>query len=130
MKVVYPVILTQDNDIYLAEIPDFDIMTQGESLADAIEMARDAISITGVDMQDENKELPKPTNIIDIHSDDGIVTLVDVDLEAYRRMIENRSVKKNCTLPAWLCAKAEQANINFSQTLQEALTEKLHLNKA
>lgn len=128
MKNVYPVILTENNDGYIAEIPDFDIMTQGKSLADAIDMARDAISITGIDMQDDKKDIPKPSNISEIHSDNGIVTLVDVDFEAYRRMTENRSVRKNCTLPAWLCAKAEQENINFSQTLQEALTEKLHLN--
>lgn len=37
----------------------------------------------------------------------------------------NRVVKKNYTIPYWLCAKAETAGVNFSQLLQEALKSKL-----
>jgi post-segregation antitoxin (ccd killing protein) len=33
--------------------------------------------------------------------------------------------KKTLTLPSWLNAKAENAGINFSAALQEALKEKL-----
>ena len=38
-------------------------------------------------------------------------------------------MKKNCTLPSWLCYEAEKANINFSAVLQEALKEKLNISK-
>jgi antitoxin HicB len=34
-------------------------------------------------------------------------------------------VKKNCTIPAWLNARAEAIGVNFSQTLQEALLAKI-----
>ena len=36
-------------------------------------------------------------------------------------------VKKNCTLPSWLCYEAEKANINFSQVLQAALKKELNI---
>ena len=38
MKEVYPVILTPDNEMFLVNVPDFDIMTQGTDLANALEM--------------------------------------------------------------------------------------------
>ena len=80
MKEVYPVILTPDNEMFLVNVPDFDIMTQGTDLANALEMARDAICITAVDMQDENKTLPMPSAISSINAEgDSIVTLVAVE---------------------------------------------------
>lgn len=39
MKNAYPIVMTQGKDFIVAYIPDFDINTQGESVADAIEMA-------------------------------------------------------------------------------------------
>lgn len=130
MKNVYPVIITKAENDYLVEIPDFDnSMTEGKSLSEAIDMARDAISLLGITMQDTNQELPSATPIHQIATEnkEAIVTLVDVDFDAYRKSLENRSVKKNCTLPAWLCTKAEKAGINFSQVLQEALKERLNI---
>lgn len=39
-----------------------------------------------------------------------------------------QSVRKNVTIPAWLCEIAKQKNINFSQTLQKALMEELNIS--
>ncbi len=130
MKKVYPIILTPDKEMFLVDIPDFDIMTQGTDLVNALEMARDAICITAVDMQDENKTLPEPSVISSINAtdDNSIITLVDVDVDAYKRMLDNRAVKKNCTIPSWLNVKAEEAGINFSQVLREALENRLNIN--
>ena len=48
-RMAYPVVISKENDgFYYVEIPDFDIATQGESVADAMEMARDAIGIMGM----------------------------------------------------------------------------------
>ncbi|MGN1481702.1 type II toxin-antitoxin system HicB family antitoxin [Porcipelethomonas sp.] len=128
MKRVYPIILTPDDEMFLVNVPDFDIMTQGTDLANAIEMARDVICITAVDMQDENKTLPEPSAVSSIKAEkNSIVTLVDVDFDAYRRMLDNRTVKKNCTIPSWLNVKAEEAGINFSSVLREALENRLNI---
>lgn len=131
MKVCYPVILTkcEDGSGYLVTIPDFDNNTFGETITEAIDMARDAISVLGVSYEDRRQELPKPSELAELNCKaNEIKTLVDADLGAYRRMLDNRAVKKNCTIPSWLNEKAEQANINFSAVLQEALKQRLQLH--
>lgn len=110
-------------------IPDFDIATQGTDVADAIGMARDAIGLVGIDMEDDGKELPLPESTIEKAEENDIVTLVDVDFAEYRRKHENRAVKKNCTIPSWLNEEAEKAGVNFSKVLQEALMNVLNVSK-
>lgn len=128
MKNAYPIVLTPDETGFLVYVPDFDINTQGEDLVDAIEMARDAIGLVGIDMEDDKKTLPTPTDPDAVRREKGdIVTLADVDFTEYRLQNEMRSVKKNCTLPGWLCYRAEKAGLNFSQVLQDALKERLHV---
>ncbi len=128
MKRVYPAILTPDKNCILVTVPDFDIMTQGENLADAIDMARDAINLMGVQYEDDHKTIPEASAVSALSLEEGqISTLIDCDFDEYRKMLDNRAVKKNCTLPSWLNKKAEAAHINFSQTLQDALLEKLDI---
>ena len=43
MRNVYPVFFTKTNDKVLVEVPDLDILTEGNDMNDAIDMARDAI---------------------------------------------------------------------------------------
>lgn len=128
MKGVYPIILTPDGTGFTVYIPDFDIYTQGNDLTEAIVMARDAIGLMGIDMQDDGKDLPAPSDAKAIQVADGdLVTLVDVDFVEYRRKNDMKVVKKNCTIPSWLCYEAEKANINFSQALQAALKRELNI---
>ena len=63
MKGAYPIILQKTEDGYYVNIPDFEIGTQGDSIADAMEMARDAIGLTGIDMEDDGKTLPEPYTV-------------------------------------------------------------------
>ncbi len=131
MKVFYPVILEkcEDGSGYLVTIPDFDNNTFGETIPEAIEMARDAINLLCVTYEDDKEEFPAPSDIAALSCKaNEIKTLVDADPDAYRRMLDNRAVKKNCTIPSWLNEKAEQANINFSAVLQEALKQRLQIH--
>jgi predicted RNase H-like HicB family nuclease len=126
VKIAYPVIISQGQKFLIASVPDCDIDTQGTSIVDAIEMARDAISIWCVGQQDAGRDLPEPSELTAIKHDAGdTVTLVDVDVDAYRRKLDNRAVRKNLTVPSWLNEQAERAGINFSGVLQEALKQKL-----
>lgn len=128
MKKTYPIVLIPEDTGFTVYIPDFDINTQGDDLTEAIEMARDAIGIMGIDMEDDGKTIPAATATSSVkHATGEIVSLVDVDFSEYRRKNETRVVKKNCTVPSWLCYEAEKANINFSQVLQAALKRELHI---
>lgn len=92
MKKAYPVIFTQADDVFLIEVPDLDIVTEGENKENAIEMAKDAISLTIVTMEDEKILVPDASAMegVDItkgtFADKGksVVSMVEVDTEAYR----------------------------------------------
>ena len=43
-----------------------------------------------------------------------------------RKRANEKYVKKTLTIPAWLNKAALEQNINFSQTLQEALLNKIN----
>ena len=122
MKKVYPVIFTKLDDGYAAYVPDMNIDTQGDDLAEAIEMARDAIGIMGIDREEDKKEIPEPSKIADIHCNPGdIVSMVDIDFAAYRRAHDQRTVRRNVSLPSWLNEAADKAGLNVSSVLQNAL---------
>ena len=140
MKQVYPVFIAEYKKDYLVYVPDMDIYTEGKTMADAIEMARDAIGLKGIDFEDDEKKIPIPSSREDAISkakknrdifdySTGILTLVDVNFTEYRRRMDNKAVRRNVTLPNWLNAEAEKAQINVSRVLQEALINVLGLSR-
>lgn len=129
MKKAYPVIFTPAKEGgFTSYIPDFEINSQGEDLADVIENTRDAIGIIGIDMEDEGKSLPEPSTVIQ-HKDNEIISFVDVDFIEYRRQNDMRTVRRNVSLPSWLNVEAEKAGLNVSSVLQNALKQALGLEK-
>ena len=63
MKAAYPVIFREDkNDKvpFYVYVPDLEVSTQGTSMTDAIEMARDAIQLKIVSLEDDKQDVPKP----------------------------------------------------------------------
>lgn len=130
MKAAYPVVLKKGSSHIIVFVPDFNINTQGKDMAEALEMAADAIGLAGVYLEDEKAPIPKPSAIDSIKKEEAeILSLVAVDFDEYRRKNDMRTVKKNCTIPSWLCYQAERAGINFSATLQSALKKELHITE-
>lgn len=135
MRAAYPTIFTKTNEGYLIEVPDLEILTQGTDVENAIEMARDAISITIVSMEDMKQVVPAPSPMecIDVgkgtFADEGkgFVSMVDTDIAEYRRRIDKKPVRRNVSLPSWLNYEVNEAGINVSRFLQDALMEKLNL---
>ncbi len=82
----YPIVMTPGNSFIVVFIPDFNINTQGKDYPEAIEMARDAIGVVGIDMEDDGEELPIPSDLRAVvpENDKSVVTLVDVDFAEYR----------------------------------------------
>ena len=132
MTTVYPVILTKDKDDILIEVPDLEILTEAKNIQEAVVMARDAIGLTGISMQDNGDSIPEPSDIDDIDVSKGtfadvgkgIKTLVDIDFDEYRRKNDNKMVRRNVTLPNWMNRRAEQEHLNVSRFLQDALAER------
>lgn len=133
MKNVYPVFIKKEKKDYLVYLPDVDDYTSGKTFYDAINMARDLLGALSLETK-----LPSPSDSEkakriaeekaddpDFKFSDADITYVDIDTEEYKKKLDTRSVKKNCTIPAWLNDKAEAAGVNFSRALQDALIKKL-----
>ena len=79
-------------------------------------------------MEEDGERIPEATSLknVPLEANERAV-LVDVYMPSIRMAQVNRSVSRTVTLPAWLNAAALEHNINFSQVLQGALREQLHL---
>lgn len=135
MKNVYPVFFTKTKDCVLIEVPDFNILTEGKDMNDAFDMARDAIELKCVTMEDDKEMIPEPSDITQLEPNKGVfaeegktvVSFVDIDSAVYRKKIDTKTVRRNVALPSWLNYEAEQAGVNVSRILQEALMKTLRV---
>lgn len=125
MKLAYPIVLTPAEHGYSVYVPDLDINTDGDSLANAIDMASDAIGLWGISAQDMGREIPMPSAALPVCTAGQTAAYALVDFDAYRRANDMRTVRKNVTLQSWLNDLAEKAGVNFSQVLQDALKQRL-----
>lgn len=126
--VVYPAIFDDSENkkgIYSVEFPDVtDALTYGDNLAEALDRAPEALGLSLYEL----KTLPEPSNINEVRKNNpqAIINFVSVDLEKIKAKVKVPYVRKNTTLPADIAQKAEERNINFSETLLEGLKQKLN----
>lgn len=131
-RYIYPAIFTLENNTYNVAVPDLPgCFTCGDTLVDAIDMARDAISMWLCDAEDKKESIPKPSEFSTFECPpQGFINLIDADTLEYRRENDNRAVKKTLSVPSWLNAKAEKVGVNFSQLLQSALINHLGIENS
>ncbi len=124
----YPAIFTHEDNQYWVEFVDLKgCFSDGKTLAEAMENAKEAMGLFLEDLE----EYPKcTTDIKNIKLEDNqIISFVTINLEEHRKKYENKSVKKTLSIPAWLNTIAEKENVNFSQLLQKALIDTLNVDK-
>lgn len=122
---IYPAIFRKEDNGYSVFIPDLQNATCGETLQEAVYMAKDLIGALAVQYIDfDKKEMPKATDIsrVVLESKNDFVSLIDVDFDAYKKSLV-KSIKKTVYISKEINDKAESMHINFSQTLQDALTK-------
>ncbi|MGM0122722.1 hypothetical protein IGI37_000088 [Enterococcus sp. AZ194] len=121
---VYPATFESDGKYILVKFPDIpEAMTQGDSVEQAYEMASEVLGLALEDVS----SYPKASSVLDVRNQfpEKDVALIGIDMASYRRKYHSKTIRKNVTVPEWLADEAEKENINFSQTLTEALKEKL-----
>jgi len=137
MLSAYPACFYKEkNGQYSVIFPDLNhLATFGDNLDEALYMAIDCLAGYLHMSKKDGETLPKPSDIKSIDPDseyedyeEVFISLVTVDVEEYAKVHFNKSVKKTLTIPKWLNDMAESQNINFSKTLQNALTEKLNVS--
>jgi predicted RNase H-like HicB family nuclease len=125
--VVFPIIIKKNASSekypYFVQIPDLQGVTEGKSVIDAIEMAKDYIGTFSLEneLPSSNAQLPVT------HEKDKICTLVTVNISAYQRAHDFQKVKKTITIPNYLNELGQKKRVNFSELMTEALKKKLNL---
>ncbi|MEX3744630.1 MULTISPECIES: type II toxin-antitoxin system HicB family antitoxin [Lysinibacillus] len=101
-------------------------ITEGSDMADALHMAKDALAGFLFGMEEDNEEIPSPSNPDNSKLPPGaFVSIIEIWTDYVREEIENKAIKKTLTIPKWLNDAAEKESINFSQLLQYAIKERL-----
>jgi predicted RNase H-like HicB family nuclease len=127
-KYIYPAVFTpEENGGYSVLFKDLDgCYTCGDTLGEAMEMAADVLALTMYGYETDKRKIPKPSDIDKVEKKSNeFVNYILADTLEYRKMYNNKAVKKTLTIPEWLNAEAMEEGINFSAVLQEALQEKL-----
>jgi predicted RNase H-like HicB family nuclease len=129
MKYIYPAIFTPEDQGFSIRFPDIEsCYTCGDDLIDGYDMAADVLAFTLYDYEQDNREIPVPSEIkgLPLNSNE-FASLIACDTIKYRKLKNNRAVKKTLTIPQWLNEMASAKGLNFSQILQEALLQRLHI---
>lgn len=128
-KYVFPALFEREEggEGYTVTFPDLPgCITEGDSLDEALSMAKEALALHLYGMEEDGDEIPQPSDILSLAPvEDGFYTLIEVRTSLIRDKEMNRSVSKNVTIPKWLEVEATKANLNYSQILQHALKEQL-----
>lgn len=141
MLSMYPACFYKEDDGYSVIFPDLNYLaTQGGSFEDAMEMAVECLASYLYIAQRDGEDVPAPSSLVnidpvavakeldpDLPVGEAIVNLVSVDVAEYAKKHFEKSVKKTLSIPAWLNEAAVAQGVNFSQVLQRALKEQLHM---
>lgn len=147
MKVIYPVLFYEEKEGgYSAFVPDLskalntNAATCGDTLEDIMYMAEDLIAGLILDEMQEGNKIPKPSKIEEVSFEElendleiedwdyatKFKTYVVADMDAFAEKWGKELIKKTVNIPKWVNTRAEELNINFSKTLEEALVEKIY----
>lgn len=128
---IYPAIFNYADDGISIEFPDLPgCLPCAFSTIEAVHNAREAMGLHLYSMEEDGDHIPEPSDILDIkHEANQAVVLIDVFMPRVRDSINNKAINKTVTLPQWLVSAGREADINFSQTLQDALMEKLGIHR-
>ena len=119
MKIVYPATIEKiDNQFWLA-FPELDgCQTWGDTLEEVLTNAEEALEGYLLSLMENNTPLKKASDLKDIScSKDVVATYVCCDLEVK----SIKPIKKTLTIPEWVNKIGVEHNINFSQTLTDAI---------
>jgi predicted RNase H-like HicB family nuclease len=114
---------------YCVVFPDLDVATQGETLQHALDMAKELLEVTLYGLEEDGEQISPASNPSDIFltCQGAFVSLISVNMPIIRDEMAQQFVRKTVTLPKWLNDAAEDANVNFSRSLQTALRLKLNV---
>ncbi len=135
----YPAVLGYDasTNQYYVLWPDLPgCTTTGATEDEALEHARESMSLHLWGMEVDEDEIPAPTPLhrLDLgeYVEEGekiVAVLVEVWMPSFRERMETKAVNRTVTLPGWLDSQAKRAALNYSQILQDGIMERLKISR-
>ena len=120
----YPAIFHKEEDSYWVEFPEFCGGTEGDNIEEAMVNAHQMLESVLATFIDEDIPLPKPSDITKIKVEDGFASMIQVDPTPFIK--NNKTIRKNVTVPEWLVRLCDHQNINYSEVLTTALEKKIN----
>ena len=102
----------------------------GVDYDDAFNNAHEALNLHYYGMKEDGEDIPSPSDVSSWSKDDiegNIITPITVNPALFKKQMESRRVKINCTIPLWLKNAGEEAGLNFSRLLEKAAEEELQI---
>ena len=130
-KLFYPAVFHRaEEGGFWVTFPDLpECMTQGDDMAQAYEMAAEALGLALTCREEEREVIPNASQPDEIDAEDGFLVVVEFDMLEYKRKHNSKAVKKTLSIPEWLNEEAMKLGLNFSQILQEALMAKIGVSR-
>ncbi|MFQ9519141.1 MAG: type II toxin-antitoxin system HicB family antitoxin [Acutalibacteraceae bacterium] len=89
---------------------------------EALKNARESLGLHLWGLEQDGEPIPAPSSLKNVKLDAGdIPAVIEVYMPPVREKLNNRAVKKTVTIPAWMAARADEAGVNYSGELQNAL---------
>ena len=123
MKYVYPALFAKEDESILVTFPDLeDTFTDGATMQEAFDNAEDVLNLMLWNREEEKADIPLPSSPEEIIVPQGIMlVMIKADTLAYRKLHDQKTIRRSITLPSWLDTIAREHNINFSQLMQNAI---------
>ena len=116
--------------IYFPDLPG--CVSTGKDFENALRQATDALGLHIYGMVKDGEEIPVPSKTPKMDPDTAagfLLSPITVFPDLVRNDLDNRAVKTNLTIPAWLKEMAEAQGVNYSKILQAALMDYLGISE-
>ena len=130
-KLTYLAVLEPSDDggfgVYFPDLPG--CISYGSDLEEAIANAKEALELHIYGMEKDGEQLPLSEMKVNKKDITGLVALITIFPDMVADEMNNRRVKTNVTIPAWLKELAEKRDdVNLSKILEIALMDYLGIN--
>lgn len=131
-RVNYLAVLEPSENGYGVYFPDLPgCVSWGMNIEDARKNAIEALELHFYGLEKSNETIPIPSNNINrekLNMND-IIVAVEIFPDIVKDEMDNRRVKTNVTIPAWLKELAEERGVNYSRLLESSLLDYLGIRR-
>jgi predicted RNase H-like HicB family nuclease len=116
--------------VYFPDLPG--CVSRGEDFEEAQKNAFEALGLHIYGMEKDGDDIPVPSKMPKVDPDTlqgYLVSPITVFPDLVKNELDNRAVKTNLTIPAWLKEMAEKEGVNYSKLFQTALIDYLGIPK-